>query len=140
LIELRILFHSPFIRVEPGREELDTKSELIHLDEIPWEPFGGRTREVFRKSLSTRDFPSGFKATLTLARPGGEFPEHVDPYTHIFYILEGKGEASLEGRPIPLRKGDTLTIGAGKKHGWRNSGQADLILITLNLFEKEKER
>jgi quercetin dioxygenase-like cupin family protein len=119
---------------------LDTKSELIHLDEIPWEPLGSKTKEVFRKSLSAKAFPSGFKATLTLARPGGEFPEHVDPYTHIFYILEGKGEASLEGRSIPLQKGDTLTVGAGKKHGWRNSGQADLILITLNLFEKEKER
>ena len=78
---------------------MDTKSELIHLDEIPWEPLGGKTREVFRKSLSAKAFPSGFKATLTLARPGGEFPEHVDAYTHIFYIL----------------------------------------LITLNLFEEEKE-
>jgi hypothetical protein len=27
------------------------------------------------------------------ARAGGEFPEQVVPYTHIFYILEGKGEA-----------------------------------------------
>jgi quercetin dioxygenase-like cupin family protein len=119
---------------------LDTKSELIHLEEIPWGPLGGKTKEVYRKSLSVKAFASGFKATLTLARPGGIFPEHVDPYSHIFYILEGEGEASLDGRTLPLKKGDALTVAAGKKHGYKNSGKADLILITLNLFEEEKEK
>lgn len=114
---------------------MDGKSELIHLEEIPWEPFGGQTREIFRKSLSTKAFPSGFKASLTLAKPGGVFPEHVDPYTHIFYILDGEGKASVEGQTIPLKKGDALTVEAGKKHGYKNSGQTDLVLITLNIFE-----
>jgi quercetin dioxygenase-like cupin family protein len=114
---------------------MNVKSEVIHLDEIPWEPFGGQTKEIFRKSLSAKAFPSGFKASLTLARPGGEFPDHVDPYSHIFYILEGKGEASVEGQTIALRKGDALTVEAGRKHGYRNSGQTDLVLITLNIFE-----
>jgi quercetin dioxygenase-like cupin family protein len=85
-------------------------------------------------------FPSGFKASLTLARPGGVFPEHVDPYAHIFYVLEGEGEAFLDGRTFPLKKGDALTVEAGKRHGYRNAGQADLILITLNFFEEEKEK
>ena len=107
----------------------------LKLDEVPWEPFGGKTKNIFRKSLSSMNFPSGFKASLTLAKPDGEFPEHVDPYTHIFYILEGEGEASLEGQTIPLKKGTALTVLAGKKHGYRNSGREDLLLITLNLFE-----
>ncbi|MBI5968896.1 MAG: cupin domain-containing protein [Deltaproteobacteria bacterium] len=109
--------------------------ELIHLDELPWEPFGGKTKEIFRKSLTTKIFPSGLKATLTLARPGGEFPEHIDPYAHIFFILEGEGEASVEGQTLSLKKGAALTVAAGKKHGYRNAGKADLILITLNIFE-----
>ena len=85
-------------------------------------------------------FPSGFKAVLTLASPGAEFPEHIDPYTHIFYILDGEGEVILEGRKIPLEKGDSLTIKAGKKHGYRNKKQTDLILITLNIFERGEEQ
>jgi len=114
---------------------MGAKSELIHLDEIPWESFGGQTKQIFRKSLSPKSFPSGFRASLTLARPGGEFPDHVDPYTHIFYILEGEGEASVEGETISLKKGVALTVEAGKRHGYRNSGQTALVLITLNIFD-----
>jgi quercetin dioxygenase-like cupin family protein len=109
--------------------------DCLLLEDMSWEPFGGKTKGVFRKSLSSTPFPSGFKASLTLAKPGGEFPEHVDPYTHIFYILQGEGEASLEGRSIPLKKGTALTVAAGKKHGYRNTRGGDLLLITLNLFE-----
>ncbi len=63
---------------------------ILHLEEQPWQPFRGPTKNIFRKSLSSTQFPSGFRASLTLAKPGGEFPEHVDPYSHIFYILEGE--------------------------------------------------
>lgn len=118
---------------------MDAKPELIHLDKITWEPFGGQTKGIFRKSLCLQAFPSGFKATLTLAKPGGEFPEHVDPYTHLFYILEGEGEASLDGQTVPLKRGTALTVPAGKKHGYRNSSPTDLLLITLNIFEGVKE-
>jgi quercetin dioxygenase-like cupin family protein len=110
-------------------------SDWLELNQVPWEPFGGKTKNIFRKSLSSTNFPSGFKASLTLAKPGGEFPEHVDPYSHIFYILQGEGEAWVEGQKIPFRKETALTVAAGKRHGYRNSGPRDLLLITLNLFE-----
>ena len=110
-------------------------SDWLRLDELSWEPFGGKTKGIFRKSLSTTPFPSGFKASFTLAKPGGQFPEHMDPYTHIFYILEGEGEASVEGQAIPLKKGTALTVAAGKRHSYRNSSPADLLLITLNIYE-----
>lgn len=110
-------------------------SEWLKLNEVPWEPFGGKTRDIFRKSLSATAFPSGFRASLTLAKPGGEFPDHVDPYTHIFYILEGEGEALVEDQKIPFRKGTALTVLAGKKHGYRNPGPADLLLMTINIYE-----
>ena len=119
---------------------MDFKTELIRLDGLPWDPFGGRTKDIFRKPLSVTTFPSGFKAALTLAKPGGEFPEHVDPYTHIFYILDGEGEMLLDGQIIPLKKGDSLTVEAGKKHGYRNKKQTDFILITLNIFEGGEEK
>ncbi len=112
---------------------MDASGPLI-LDEIPWAPFGGNTKNIYRKALSNMDFPSGFKGSLTLAKPGGEFPEHIDPYTHVFYILEGQGEASVENRVIPLKKGVALTVPAGKAHGYRNSGSGDLLLITLNIY------
>jgi quercetin dioxygenase-like cupin family protein len=112
-----------------------SNSEWLKLNELPWEPFGGKTKDVFRKSLSAAAFASGFKANLTLAKPGGEFPDHVDPYTHIFYILEGEGEALVENQKIPFRKGTALTVLAGKKHGYRNPGPRDLLLITINIFE-----
>lgn len=115
-------------------------AELIDLENTPWEPFGGRTKDIFRKSFSSRVFPSGFRASLTLARPGGEFPEHVDSYAHIFYILKGEGEAILDGRKFPLKPGHALTVAAGRKHGYRNESGSDLILITLNIHERVEEK
>jgi len=115
-------------------------TDLLDVDNSPWEPFGGKTKDIFRKGLSAKTFPSGFKASLTLAKPGGEFPEHEDPYFHIFFILEGEGEAFLEGKKIPFRKGTALTVEAGKRHSYRNTGPGDLLLITLNIFEKGKEQ
>ena len=113
---------------------------LIHLDEVPWEPFGGQTKEVFRKSLSARALPPGFRAVLTMVKPGGEFPEHVDPYSHIFYVLEGEGKAWFDGQTVPLRKGISLTIAAGQRHGYRNATRADLFFITLNIPEGREGR
>ena len=115
--------------------EMDLKNLQLNLQDVPWEPFGGKTREIFRKPLSKQSFPSNFKASLTLAKPGGEFPEHADPYTHIFYIIEGEGEAWVEGERIHWRKGTALTVPAGRKHGYRNPGKTDLFLITLNIYE-----
>jgi len=119
---------------------MDPKDLLLQLDHLPWEPFGGKTREIYRKSLSALAFPSRFKASLTLAKPGGEFSDHVDPYTHIFYVLEGEGEATVEGERIPWEKGTALTVPAGKKHGYRNTAKKDLLLITLNIYEQAGEK
>jgi len=105
------------------------------LEAVPWEPFGGQIQGIFRKNLSMRVFPSGFKASLTLAKPGGTFPDHVDPYTHLFYILEGEGEAVVDGRTVPLTRGIALTVRAGQTHGYRNVSGGDLFLITLNIYE-----
>ncbi|MCX5913251.1 MAG: hypothetical protein NTV04_15130 [Deltaproteobacteria bacterium] len=41
----------------------------------------------------------------------------------------------MEGQRIPLREGTALTVLAGKKHGYRNPGPADLLLITINIYE-----
>jgi len=118
-----------------NQEGAMSNSEWVGVDEVPWEHFGGKTKDIFRKSLSKMAFPSGFKASLTLARPGGEFPDHTDAYTHIFYILEGEGVAFVEGQRTPFRKGTALTVPAGKKHGYLNPGPGDLLLITLNIYE-----
>ncbi len=109
-------------------------SHLISLDEISWQPFGGQTKGLLRKSLSSVAFPSGFKGAVILAQPGGEFPEHVDPYGHIFYVLEGEGEFTVEKEKMNLKKESVLTVTAGKRHGYRNPGPGDLKLITLNIF------
>jgi quercetin dioxygenase-like cupin family protein len=116
------------------REGIPGKRDLIQLKDVPWEPFGGQTKGIFRKGLSNEIFSSGFKASLTVAKPGGEFPEHIDPYSHIFFVLEGKGEAVVEGQTIPLKKGTALTVAAGEKHGYKNAGPKDLLLITLNIY------
>jgi quercetin dioxygenase-like cupin family protein len=46
----------------------------------------------------------------------------------------------VEGQRIALSKGDTLTVEAGKKHGYRNPGRSVILLITRNIFERGGEK
>ncbi len=113
---------------------MEGKDLLIDPNRPAWEPFGRNTKNIFRKSLSNLTFPSGSRASLALAKPGGEFPDHVDDYGHIFYILEGEGEAWVQGKTYPFKKGTSLSVPAGQKHGYRNPGPADLLLIIFNIY------
>jgi len=117
---------------------MERNFKILHLDEQPWESFGGQTKDIFRKSLSPAKFPSGFKASLTLAKPGGEFPEHIDPYSHIFYILEGEGEGAAQLFIGSITKG---RMGGGFLYTNHESLSLGLVIgiESLNSMEPREE-
>jgi mannose-6-phosphate isomerase-like protein (cupin superfamily)/ketosteroid isomerase-like protein len=61
--------------------------------------------------------------------PGYATPEHAHPYVEILTILEGTGEAWMDGVDgvIPLRPGMTLVLPADVVHGFRVSGAVPLV-------------
>ena len=93
------------------------------------------TTKVYGKSLIPQEW-SDMKMVLTKVEPGGEFSTHIDAYHHIFYYLEGTGIGWIEDEEYEIQSGLVVEVLAGKKHGYRNSGSQELILITLNIPKK----
>ena len=105
-------------------------SSAFLLDDLDWQPVRpALTTGVFGRTLLDADT----KMVLTRVEPGGEFAAHVDPYGHLFYVLEGSGLALSGGGEYRLRPGLVLQIAAGEEHCYRNTGADTLLLISVNL-------
>lgn len=62
--------------------------------------------------------------------PGGSTPTHRHNFAvEMFFILKGEGEAICDGKPIPLRPGDSLLVRPTGIHEIRNTGQGRLYAI-----------
>jgi quercetin dioxygenase-like cupin family protein len=49
----------------------------------------------------------------------------------VYHVLEGEGVFLLEGRELPMQKGDLLVAPEGVPHGIRNSSQGRLIVLAV---------
>jgi quercetin dioxygenase-like cupin family protein len=105
-------------------------SDLIDTNLLNWQPVRPElTRGVSGKPLL--DGPT--KVVLTRVVPGGVFPPHRDKYDHLFHFLSGTGVVLLGGKRIEVVAGVCLQIEAGEVHGYENSGEEDLLLLSMNL-------
>jgi quercetin dioxygenase-like cupin family protein len=73
------------------------------------------------------------RMVLTRVAPGGIFRLHRDQYGHLFHLLAGAGRFRVEGEEYPLGAGMVLQLQAGELHGYENSGEEDLLLLSVNL-------
>jgi mannose-6-phosphate isomerase len=48
-----------------------------------------------------------------------------------WFILEGSGEAILDGKVIPIQKGDSLDIAVMQLHRISNTGSTELVFIEV---------
>ncbi|MBD3191036.1 MAG: cupin domain-containing protein [Candidatus Heimdallarchaeota archaeon] len=90
------------------------------------------TEKVFGKAL----IPEGLtnvKIVLTKVESGGKFNQHSDDYHHVFYFLEGEGIGFLGGERYKINPGLVVQVPAGEEHGYENTSDKDLQLITINI-------
>jgi mannose-6-phosphate isomerase-like protein (cupin superfamily) len=76
---------------------------------------------------------STIKVTLTRVMPQGEFSTHKDDYHHVFYFIEGKGKGLLGNEEYSIKPGRIVDVPAGTFHGYRNTSQKTMLLITMNI-------
>jgi mannose-6-phosphate isomerase-like protein (cupin superfamily) len=66
--------------------------------------------------------------------PGGISGEHVHTRTEeIYFILSGRGEMTLDGRPHTVGPGHLILTGLGTRHGLRNIGDEGLGWLVIEL-------
>jgi len=64
--------------------------------------------------------------------PDGEIGEEVHPDTdQILTFVSGVGEARVGGRTRKVSQGDLVTVPAGTKHNFVNTGPNPLVLYTV---------
>jgi len=61
---------------------------------------------------------------------GIEIPVHThDPQVDSIFVVEGEGEAYVNGRWETVTEGDYVFVPAGVEHGIRNTGRSTLTLF-----------
>jgi quercetin dioxygenase-like cupin family protein len=73
------------------------------------------------------------KVVLTSVAPNGKFKMHRDKYSHLFYFLGGQGIVRVGEKKIAVHPGVVVQIMEGEDHAYENTGDNDLVLISLNL-------
>jgi quercetin dioxygenase-like cupin family protein len=115
-------------------------TESFNLNAVDWAKFEkGNTKGIYVKDLDPTGFIETFTVKLMKVKPGGAFPPHVDPYSHLFYLLKGTGEGLLGENVYRMERGHVTFVKAGVQHGYRNIGADDLYLLTLNIPEDNEK-
>ncbi|MDT3399397.1 cupin domain-containing protein [Streptomyces sp. B1866] len=66
--------------------------------------------------------------------PRGVSGEHRHTRTEeLYFIVSGRGEITLDGRPYPVRAADVVLTGLGTRHALRNTGDGPLAWLVIEV-------
>jgi quercetin dioxygenase-like cupin family protein len=108
---------------------------LIREDERPVVPFpGGATYRTLIGDDNGAAIP--IRTGIQTSAPGYATREHSHPYVEVLTVLEGRGEAWLDGEPgtVAMAPGVTISIPAGRVHGFRVLGDKPLVTYGIHTF------
>ena len=110
---------------------------VIREDERPEVPFpGGATYRALIGDDNGADIP--IRTGIQTSQPGYTTRVHSHPYVEVLTVLSGRGEAWLDGEPgtTAMVSGVTISIPAGRVHGFRVLGDAPLVTYGIHTHPK----
>lgn len=99
---------------------------VIQHDHISHEPFrGGATYQTI---VGAEDGSTPVRIGIQTSPPGYRTPLHSHPYMEIITVLEGRGEAWIEGSEatVVMEPGVTLVLPANARHWFGTKGDVAL--------------
>jgi quercetin dioxygenase-like cupin family protein len=99
---------------------------IIDVKEVPKQPFpGGATYQTI---VGDDQGSTPIRLGLQISKPGYSTGTHSHPYMEVVTVVEGEGEAWVEGQDgvTPIHPGVTLVLPPNVKHGFRVTGTAPL--------------
>ena len=90
--------------------------------------------EQWRPGVETRMMVSARNGAAQLCMfeqwvaPGGGAPTHSHPVEEVLTVCAGEAEMWLDQARVVVTAGQSLIVPAGRKHGFRNSGNGTLHL------------
>jgi mannose-6-phosphate isomerase-like protein (cupin superfamily) len=104
--------------------------------------------EQWRSDVETRMLVSAQNGAAQLCifeqwvAPGAGAPTHSHPVEEVLTVREGEAEMWIDEERLIVSVGQSLRVPAGRKHGFRNSGNATLHLhavLASPIFEATPE-
>jgi mannose-6-phosphate isomerase-like protein (cupin superfamily) len=117
------------VRSSPRKEKA---MPVVYHQNVPSEPFrGGAT---YQTVVGDDQGSTPVRLGIQTSPPGYRTPLHSHPYMECLMILEGAGEAWMEGSDalIALKPGMTLVFPANVRHQFRTLGQAPLKTLGVH--------
>jgi quercetin dioxygenase-like cupin family protein len=102
----------------------------------PPRPAGTTRTDLQRHDLSVKGWET-LQARVDFA-PGASFPAHKHPGEEIIYVIQGKIEYQVEGKPITVKAGEVLFVPNGASHSARNVGEGPAAELATYVIEKGK--
>jgi mannose-6-phosphate isomerase-like protein (cupin superfamily) len=108
----------------------------------------GRPPEHWRPGVETRMLVSAGNGAAQLCifeqwiAPGTGAPTHWHPVEEVLTVREGEAEMWIDDVLVTVSAGQLLIVPAGRKHGFRNSGEGTLHLhavLASPVFEATPE-
>jgi quercetin dioxygenase-like cupin family protein len=97
---------------------------------------GGATYRPLIGDDNGADIP--VRTGIQTSQPGYATREHSHPYVEILTVVDGRGEAWLDGEAgtIAMEPGVTISIPAGRVHGFRVVGDRPLVTYGIHTNNK----
>ena len=97
---------------------------------------GGATYRTILGDDTAEELP--IRTGIQVSPPGYQTRIHAHPYVETITVLEGRGEAWLDGdeRKVTLEPGVTIAIPANRKHAFRALGDKPLVTLGIHIHGK----
>jgi quercetin dioxygenase-like cupin family protein len=113
---------------------------VFSIDDMPWADLKGLTgaRGFEFKALTDDAYTKAYSCELVRLDPGDHSVPHIEPWSHLLYILSGTGDVTIDGNTTPIRSGTVCQVRAGEKHSLRNLGDDNLLILAI--YDPPRER
>ena len=97
---------------------------------------GGATYRTILGDDTAEGLP--IRTGIQVSPPGYQTRIHQHPYVETITVLEGRGEAWLDGdeRKVTLEPGVTIAIPANRRHAFRALGEKPLVTLGIHIHGK----
>src|SRR5262245_10658634 len=107
--------------------------KVFSVDILPWQEMRGLpgARGFEFKTLTDDSYTKAYNCELVRLGAGDHSVPHVEPWSHLLYILSGTGDITINDESTTVRAGTVCQVRAGERHSLRNLGDDDMLIFTI---------
>lgn len=119
-----------------------TDALVEQMARVPWQEFPGHFGGALSKALVGPENAGSKQIDFRISRyaPAAYVEEHVHKVQEqIYYVLEGEGVLTLDGKSHLMRAHDYVYVPPGVVHGFTNTGLSGLVFLVVTTPAVDEE-